>query len=543
MDPSDWLVVIDMPSIKQYVFGTDALAEIRGASSLLDRLNRQEMGEILRNGFQSAGGRIDDIYANGGGAQFIARQVTRNDIDTVLRQLSGRAAEMTGGQMRLAFGVADCSGSNYRDALNTARYHLRCHRENRFPSRTIALLPLFRECQSSSHLPASHLVSWGGGERLLLSDCARQKRDEARQARRHGVWAGWMRDLASLGPWPEKRGWDSLRCSDIADIGATARLKHHIGLVYADGNAMGRIVRQLDSPETCRAFSRVVDSSIREACYSALGNVCQKQIELNRSLLHGETGPLPLPADILLLGGDDLLVLLPADKALSFAIKVTKEFNTRTRQKIAGLEDERAKAFFEQVAASEGFTISCGVAIARATYPFYLLLDLAEDLLKSAKSKGTFYAHRDSGATPAFIDFHQVAGATSHQLSTVRQEDYQADSDAPRTLRPYSPADLEQLRGSVLALQDINFPRSKLHDLLESALDPSRERASRRLREIFSRLRQTGTRPERKRIWEACRLFLPSEPDWDFPWFQSEGRQMTLLADIVETFDLFTKED
>jgi len=42
-----FLVVIDTPGIKQFVFGTDALAEIRGGSALLDRLNRIETEDHL----------------------------------------------------------------------------------------------------------------------------------------------------------------------------------------------------------------------------------------------------------------------------------------------------------------------------------------------------------------------------------------------------------------------------------------------------------------------------------------------------------------
>jgi hypothetical protein len=40
------LVAFDTDHIKEYVFGTDRLKEIRGASSLLDRLNRREMEEV-----------------------------------------------------------------------------------------------------------------------------------------------------------------------------------------------------------------------------------------------------------------------------------------------------------------------------------------------------------------------------------------------------------------------------------------------------------------------------------------------------------------
>jgi hypothetical protein len=37
------LIAFDTNAIKQYVFGTDKLREIRGASSILDNLNRDSM--------------------------------------------------------------------------------------------------------------------------------------------------------------------------------------------------------------------------------------------------------------------------------------------------------------------------------------------------------------------------------------------------------------------------------------------------------------------------------------------------------------------
>jgi hypothetical protein len=43
------LVALDTDHIKEYVFGTDKLKEIRGASSLLDYLNRIVMQEFADN--------------------------------------------------------------------------------------------------------------------------------------------------------------------------------------------------------------------------------------------------------------------------------------------------------------------------------------------------------------------------------------------------------------------------------------------------------------------------------------------------------------
>lgn len=43
MNRDSHVVVIDTPSIKKFVFGTDTLNEVRGASALLDWLNQEEM--------------------------------------------------------------------------------------------------------------------------------------------------------------------------------------------------------------------------------------------------------------------------------------------------------------------------------------------------------------------------------------------------------------------------------------------------------------------------------------------------------------------
>ena len=55
-----FLVVIDTPGIKQFVFGTDPLAEVRGASALLDRLNRRDTESELASRLQAAGARLAD---------------------------------------------------------------------------------------------------------------------------------------------------------------------------------------------------------------------------------------------------------------------------------------------------------------------------------------------------------------------------------------------------------------------------------------------------------------------------------------------------
>ena len=87
--PSErFLVVTDTPGIKQFVFGTDALSEVRGASALLDRLNRHRTEPALRDNLP-AGATCKTVFANGGTGQFIvdARGRIKQDKDGVKKEM------------------------------------------------------------------------------------------------------------------------------------------------------------------------------------------------------------------------------------------------------------------------------------------------------------------------------------------------------------------------------------------------------------------------------------------------------------------------
>ena len=65
------ILVLDVPGIKEYVFRTERLVEIRGASALLDYLNREETKLFLEKKLGEK--NVDCIFAGGGTAQFIIR--------------------------------------------------------------------------------------------------------------------------------------------------------------------------------------------------------------------------------------------------------------------------------------------------------------------------------------------------------------------------------------------------------------------------------------------------------------------------------------
>lgn len=542
-DTPYWVLVLDTPSIKQFVFGTDALAEIRGASAILDELNQVDTERCLKEALSCFGGRVEGVYANGGSGQFLIRDCEPGQIQQAVGDLARIYRERTGDAVGLAAGFALCkSAKDYRQAVQTAHFRLRSQRELAGGHRAIELLPFIQECESASHLPASSTVIWGQ-EAHQLSTASHLKRQSSLRSRRSGVWSRWMEWLATSGSWPAEERWNGLRSDDFMRIGQVSTRPGYVGLVYADGNAMGKLVQELDAPDTFRAFSEIVDSSIRTACFQALDVVLPSEIAETRKRASEETRPNRLPADILMLGGDDLMVLLPADRALRFASEIAERFERLTHEAIAR-ETSHVRQFFEERLRGRGLTVSCGVAVSRANYPFYLLLDLAEQLLRSAKDAG--WNARPPGqsyVTPAFIDFHIVSGAASHNLKYLRREDYQAGSSSMRTLRPYSSQQLRDLRRGVAALRQASFPRSKLHDLFEAALDCVESRAERRVREIFSRCRDSEQKSERWSLWQAVANLAAAPHTCQFPWVAYDGRRATPIADLVEAYDLFPTEE
>jgi hypothetical protein len=61
-----FLVLHDADAIQGYVFATERLREIRGASALIDRVNRRETASLI-GAYKRKGKRVEKIYVGGGG--------------------------------------------------------------------------------------------------------------------------------------------------------------------------------------------------------------------------------------------------------------------------------------------------------------------------------------------------------------------------------------------------------------------------------------------------------------------------------------------
>lgn len=153
--------------------------------------------------------------------------------------------------------------------------------------------------------------------------------------------------------------------SDLAALGSGDA--NHLCTVFVDGNRFGDLFAALkDADVSLRQLSTALNTAVRGALAVATAKVTREDDAC-------------LPVVPHLVGGDDLLASVTADRAWDFVVAFLDDYHRRT----AALADEYQQHAGTRVSAP---TASAGLVLAHATYPFANCLDLAETALRRAKS-------------------------------------------------------------------------------------------------------------------------------------------------------------
>lgn len=302
-----------------------------------------------------------------------------------------------------------------------------------------------------------------------------------------------------------------------------------LAVVHADGNGLGQVFLDFDKftsgndnyRDKLNQFSAALDRCTEQAFCAAL------------AVLKARGQDKVLPIVPLVLGDDDLTVVVDGRQALRFTKTFLDEFERRTAA------NECVSGILSQATNQAKLTSCAGIAIIKAHFPFHAAYELAEGLVKEAKA----FAKDPSRKRPPFsaLDFHILYDASGPDLERIRAE-LEVDAGMTRLVaRPYATTpgvgtprrhwdDLHQRVTAVHASDDDHrrlLPNSMLHELREG-LFFGHVTADARLRLVRERYRHQGLET----------LLGDAEGPGSLFWREGE-RRLTGLLDALDVAEFW----
>lgn len=384
-----------------------------------------------------------------------------------------------------------------------------------------------RKCTSCDVRPAAQELEGG---RYFCHACLK-KQDAGTQARKGDLRKKGYEWIRPWGTWLEQEEGVIVHATadDLGDIGQGS--DNYVGLIYADGNNVGAYIAELRSISAYRQFAKQMLRANEQAVAKALVKHIKPSSEKQA-----------WPFEIITIGGDDVMLFVPAHQALEIAHDIAQEF--------------------DQGMADTNISLSTGVLIMSQSTPVRFASDLTEQLLKSAKGRAKKLKEQAENKSTATIDFMALKGIVmiAENIQAYREIALRQGKAGRKqfslTHRPYTLHELNSLIEATRKLKETNFPRSQLYQiasylengyLLRSMIDYAYlvERGKKRSgsREAFTefddKMRELCTRPGGQKKVNEKQVWMP----WRTVEAQATDKKSsdkidydTPLLDIIEIY-------
>ncbi|MGM0502398.1 MAG: Cas10/Cmr2 second palm domain-containing protein [Bacillota bacterium] len=575
----DYLALVEIVKVKGFVFSSSKLKSIRGASYILDKLNLDKVKKTFNKNYKKNNerGEAEKIYFGGGNNKALFQK--RDDAEDFVKEVEKMYATKAPGVKTVGTVKEKRDDEDLSDLMHRGEKEIKKGKNEGFAV-GVEANPFAKYCT----LCGDNLVEKYSEniEQLLCAECnekiekgkkinqlkeeslatAEQQEDEPKKGFKDYIYNKFeeeiMKEVEDIGrlEWPET-------ISDLADD------ENFIGFIYADGNRIGSFLRKFNNEyvkgediddEDYKAlqskFSDALDSATKEAVVEAVKEAMPPEDYIEQGQEY--------PVEFVIAGGDDLILMVPGDRALAVSDKFTKYFEDKINAKLA----EKQK-FAEIIKEHEvKITTSCGVAIAKSSYPINLLFDQSAQLLKNAKLRtySLYQAYKeDSTAEHNYgaVDYDIINSSSIKKLAVKREEEYQ-NGDNHLTLRPYLVTQtagdkerdlpeflyLDNFLERVQELKASGFPQTKLRQMLD-AVQLGRKKAMLKMLKLIDGLNNPEHRKLLKSFYE--KINCQSE-DYQgvYPWIkfsledgatQKENQKyVTDIVDVVETYDFVASE-
>lgn len=489
--------LFEAKSIHSYIMQTNRLKEIVGASELLESLTGDEAKPRLIDAvLKVLGFTGDEIwFSRRSGSAFYAFAHDEAAIRSLAHLWTLALQHYAPG---LEFVSAYAEGETEEAAFVKARDKLASD-ANRRRCRLPVATPFATRSRRSGDVAQNHIKAKGGGQAEPVDDSIRSKLRFAQATALGERFGPANDDKGEALRWPVLLSPDEPDSDEESSVnkarerGATVfpflRDQSYMAVVYADGNGLGQLVREIRGKtkgdqfaKSFLAFSKAIDQCAQGAAQAATEK-------------HLSTVDNVYPARPVVLGGEDVSIIVRADLALSFTTTFLQEFEALSEMALTKLKSENQGGPLSKLKI-EKLTACAGIAYVKRTQPFHDAFELSDRLCKLAKLKAKAVSCKH---VPSSLSFHRVTTSLISEGEAARLSDIK---DNERTYRPTlncyrvtsaSEGDhlppLEMLSSLDRTLQSSTMGGAVVRELLGTMgmeLDEA-QRRYRRLREVVQR--------------------------------------------------------
>ena len=541
------LVSIETVKIKDFIFSTNKLKLIRGASYLLDYMNQVEVPRILKKyGLEyNSKELVDEIYNINADKEFLEKVDEEIDkaIDKRILYIGAGNAKFLVEDKDKAEKICKEIKEVYKALAPSAKvvaeyYEMKENEEiwtaidelaqktaekksEGFPMLNIDL-PFAVKCDLSGTEPAVvrlknlekdlkkieiHRSGEGSDDDKQMEDTITAirnviKKDNMKISEESAVKIKYSNkmikdDVNEIGFYSiikKALNYDIHLNTEIDDYSVGDSF---IGFMYSDGDGLGDFLKNVKKVYTTeeeylkfmRKFSVILDRNTKyvlkeviKKMYDAEKFVKKKAISKEEKIEKSIIG------EFLIVGGDDVCAVFPADLAIEISYEFQKEFEKKMNEftKIENEKNEKKNP--------ENITSSCGVVIAKNKTPMFQLFEQGLKLQKSAKAKRyQENKNREGKVRTGYIDFQVIGNEGNVNIKEYRKKWYdkfdKEDENKGKlhvSRRPYSIRGLEKeeykdvsesidkLIDQVKELKTKNFPNTKIRYIYDLKKDDTK---------------------------------------------------------------------
>lgn len=511
--PSLALIGFDIDRIKDYVFASNSPKEIKGASAIIEEFTDTELKDSIKD-------FVDErhiIFAGGGSGIILA---PRCQAEKIKDGIEKRFQELT---------ISGTCTVEYEEFFPYELVYGKGNGKIKFQNIESKIKNYF-DLEHIKFLSDKKSIPFGKFAEILGSKIRKAKYSKIREE--FYPIPGVLRRCASCGIRPASfidikqpdynsdQPWKTAICESCArkrKVGEEKKAeefsaqsfndlvkdynKKYISIIYLDVNKMGKVRENLETSEEYRSFSKIIKDTLNGIVFELKGMLNHK-------------------FQSLVMGGDDLILILPAEEAVRTVVKINSFIEDRLKE--VEKNENISNNLKEKL---QNLTLAIGFIIAPVHFPIKFLVNYAFEILQDAKR----LSYKNNQSSVSFLTLKD-----SSPINVSIEEHFKANyktMDVDLFSRPYS---LNDFRENIKTISKIKtIPKAQLNILRNLLLNESPKLA------IFNIRYQTAKTAE---LWKN--ILGNDITEWSKFFIQRvNGRYRTKFIDILELMEFGGKNE